>query len=85
MADKLKPLESGKSYSEKIKFVKDRPGHDFRYAINAKKIQEELNWFPIESFSTGIEKTIEWYLENENWWRSIQDKTYKQERLGEKI
>ena len=64
--DELKPLENGKSYSDQIKFVKDRPGHDFRYAINAEKIQKELNWFPIESFETGIKKTIEWYLENES-------------------
>ena len=83
--DELKPAENGKSYCDQIKFVKDRPGHDFRYAINAEKIQKKLNWFPSESFETGIKKTIEWYLENESWWRKIQDKTYKQERLGEKI
>ena len=83
--DELKPSKNGKSYSDQIKFVKDRPGHDFRYAINTEKIQKELNWFPIESFKTGIKKTIEWYLENEEWWRMIQNKTYKQERLGENI
>ena len=83
--DDLKPIKSGKSYSDQIKFVKDRPGHDFRYAINAEKIQKELNWFPRETFETGIKKTIEWYLENEKWWRMIQNKTYKQERLGENI
>ena len=83
--DDLKPIKSGKSYSDQIKFVKDRPGHDFRYAINAEKIQKELNWFPFESFETGIKKTILWYLENETWWRMIQNKTYKQDRLGENI
>ncbi len=83
--DELRPLENGKSYSGQIKFVNDRPGHDFRYAINAEKIQKELNWFPIESFETGIKKTVEWYLKNERWWRVIQNKTYKQERLGENI
>ena len=83
--DELKPAKNGKSYRHQIKFVKDRPGHDYRYAINAEKIQKELNWFPGESFETGIRKTIEWYLKNENWWRMIQNKTYKQERLGEKI
>ncbi len=83
--DDLKPIKSGKSYSDQIKFVKDRPGHDFRYAINAEKIQKELNWFPFESFESGIKKTILWYLENETWWRMIQNKTYKQERLGENI
>ena len=79
------PLDNGELHKEKIKFVSDRPGHDYRYAINAEKIQKELNWFPSESFETGIRKTIEWYLKNENWWRMIQNKTYKQERLGEKI
>ena len=83
--DQLKPAENGKSYCDLIKFVKDRPGHDFRYAINAEKIQKELNWFPMESFETGIKKTVEWYLKNESWWRMIQNKTYKQERLGENI
>jgi dTDP-glucose 4,6-dehydratase len=80
--DNLKPSDNGKSYSELITFVEDRPGHDFRYAINAEKIQKELGWFPIESFYTGIKKTVEWYLENETWWRNIQDQKYNQERLG---
>ena len=80
--DDLHPSDNGKSYSELITFVKDRPGHDFRYAINAKKIQNELGWFPRESFETGIKKTIEWYLENEIWWKRIQDEKYNQERLG---
>ena len=80
--DDIKPSRNGKSYSELITFVKDRPGHDFRYAIDAKKIQSELGWFPNESFETGIERTINWYIKNEAWWRSIQDGNYKQERLG---
>ena len=80
--DDLHPSDNGKSYSELITFVKDRPGHDFRYAINAKKIQNELGWFPCESFETGIKKTVEWYLENESWWKRIQDERYNQERLG---
>ena len=83
--DDLKPSDNGKSYSELITFVEDRPGHDFRYAINAEKIQKELGWFPIESFYTGIKKTVEWYLENETWWRNIQDQKYNQERLGGSI
>ena len=65
-----------------INFVKDRPGHDFRYAINAEKIKMELNWVPKESFDSGIRKTIHWYLDNHSWWQSIQNKTYRQERLG---
>ena len=83
--DDLHPSDNGKSYSELITFVKDRPGHDFRYAINAKKIQNELGWFPCESFETGIKKTVGWYIENENWWKKIQDERYNQERLGSSI
>ena len=71
-----------KSYKNLITFVHDRPGHDFRYAINASKIQKELNWLPKESFKTGIKKTIEWYLNNINWCKNIEDKNYKRERLG---
>jgi len=80
--DKLRPREKKSSYTELITFVKDRPGHDFRYAINSSKIINDLNWNPIESFETGIYKTIKWYLENEYWWRDIQKKHYNQERLG---
>jgi dTDP-glucose 4,6-dehydratase len=80
--DKLKPLASGKSYSHLITFVKDRPGHDFRYAIDSTKIKRYLNWEPNETFETGIRNTIKWYLDNEIWWRKIQKKTYSQERLG---
>lgn len=80
--DKLLPRDSGNTYEELITYVADRPGHDFRYAIDASKIREELGWIPKENFSTGIEKTIRWYLNNEAWWKAIQDNTYKQERLG---
>ncbi len=79
--DELVPSNKG-NYSNLITFVEDRPGHDFRYAINSEKIQKNLGWCPSESFDTGIKKTIKWYLRNENWWKSIQDKKYKQERLG---
>jgi len=78
----IHPAGSGKSYHELINFVKDRPGHDFRYAIDASKLKKEIGWEPKESFNTGIQKTIEWYLKNEEWWRIIQENTYKQERLG---
>ena len=77
--DKIKPRSSGNAYSDLICFVKDRPGHDFRYAINSSKIQKKLKWHPVESFDSGIKKTIDWYVDNEDWWRKIQ---YKQERLG---
>ena len=80
--DELKPRSNGASYSELITYVTDRPGHDFRYAIDASKIKNELNWEPKETFETGIRRTIQWYLENEDWWRKIQDGSYNQERLG---
>ena len=80
--DKLKPSNSGKSYKQLISFVKDRPGHDFRYAINTTKIKKDLNWGPKETFDSGLTKTIKWYLENENWWKKIQKNIYKQERIG---
>ena len=80
--DKLKPRTNGSLYNELITYVKDRPGHDFRYAIDASKIKNDLGWVPQETFETGIYKTIKWYLDNEAWWRQIQDVTYKQERLG---
>jgi len=82
--DELKPRSNGSSYSELITYVTDRPGHDFRYAIDASKIKNELNWEPKETFETGIRRTIQWYLENEDWWRKIQDGSYNQERLGMK-
>lgn len=71
-----------KNYTDLITFVKDRPGHDHRYAIDASKIQRELNWKPQESFETGIRKTVVWYLENRNWWETVLNGTYKLERLG---
>ena len=65
--DQLKPREDQKSYAEQISFVKDRPGHDRRYAINASKIANELGWRPKETFETGIKKTIQWYLDHQDW------------------
>lgn len=69
-------------YAELITFVADRPGHDMRYAIDSSKIQRELGWTPEESFDSGIRRTIEWYLNNENWWSRVLDGSYKGERLG---
>ncbi len=80
--DKLKPATSGKSYHDLIAYVTDRPGHDFRYSIDSTKIKNELNWTPKETFDTGLIKTIEWYLNNETWWKKIHNHIYKQERLG---
>jgi dTDP-glucose 4,6-dehydratase len=69
-------------YREQITFVKDRPGHDMRYAIDASKIQKELNWIPVETFETGLRKTIEWYLANQEWCQHVQDGSYQRERFG---
>ncbi len=69
-------------YTDLITFVKDRPGHDIRYAIDATKIQQELGWKPQETFETGIRKTVEWYLNNKIWWQRVLDGSYSLERLG---
>ncbi|MDV5390975.1 dTDP-glucose 4,6-dehydratase [Shewanella xiamenensis] len=70
------------SYAEQITYVTDRPGHDRRYAIDASKISNELNWQPQETFETGLRKTVEWYLANQEWCQHVQDGTYQRERLG---
>ncbi|MDG6777361.1 dTDP-glucose 4,6-dehydratase [Thiomicrorhabdus sp. zzn3] len=81
--DEVKP--KGTSYAEQITFVADRPGHDMRYAIDAAKIQRDLNWSPRETFESGIKKTVQWYLDNQDWCQHVQDGSYKRERLGSKI
>lgn len=70
------------SYRDLITFVTDRPGHDHRYAIDASKIQRELDWTPQETFETGLRKTVQWYLDNKDWWQKVQDGSYRGERLG---
>jgi dTDP-glucose 4,6-dehydratase len=80
--DAHRPLEGGKSYADQITFVKDRPGHDHRYAIDASKIERELGWKPEETFETGLEKTIQWYLSHEEWWSRVQSGAYQGQRLG---
>lgn len=80
--DAVRPREDGRSYRSQITFVKDRPGHDFRYAIDTAKIGRELGWQPRETFDSGIADTVRWYLANEGWWRAIQDGSYRGERLG---
>jgi len=79
--DKPKGLSS---YASLITFVTDRPGHDTRYAIDASKIKNTLNWQPEETFSTGLRKTVLWYLENKTWWQRVLSGDYKLERLGQK-
>jgi dTDP-glucose 4,6-dehydratase len=69
-------------YLDLITYVKDRPGHDMRYAIDARKIQRELGWSPRETFESGIRKTVQWYLDNLEWCRHVQDGSYQRERLG---
>ena len=75
-------LDSITKYEQLIKFVDDRAGHDLRYAVDATKIADELNWKPIETFETGIKKTVEWYLQNIAWCNRVKDGSYKGERLG---
>jgi len=83
--DKLSPKANGESYKEQITFVTDRPGHDFRYAIDASKIDKELGWKPEETFETGMHKTIQWYLNNINWCEAVTKNNYGLERLGTSI
>ncbi|EPW7200375.1 dTDP-glucose 4,6-dehydratase [Klebsiella pneumoniae] len=71
-----------RQFADLITFVKDRPGHDLRYAIDAAKIQRDLGWVPEETFESGIEKTVHWYLNNTTWWQRVLDGSYAGERLG---
>ncbi|QHI70179.1 dTDP-glucose 4,6-dehydratase [Tichowtungia aerotolerans] len=79
--DELKPRSNG-SYADLITFVKDRPGHDMRYAIDATKLETELGWRAQENFDTGIRRTIQWYLDNDWWWGPLRAERYAGERLG---
>jgi dTDP-glucose 4,6-dehydratase len=76
--DEIKPKSDGKAYSDQITFVKDRPGHDQRYAIDARKIERELGWKPEETFETGMAKTVRWYLDNAEWVNSVTTGEYRQ-------
>lgn len=80
--DRLSPRVDGASYRSQISFVADRPGHDQRYAIDSAKIRRELGWAPRETFETGIEKTIAWYLDNKPWWQEILARTEADKRRG---
>jgi dTDP-glucose 4,6-dehydratase len=77
LLDELRPRPGGKSYREQITFVADRPGHDRRYAIDARKIERELGWKPAETFDTGIRKTVQWYLDNQDWVSHVQSGDYR--------
>jgi dTDP-glucose 4,6-dehydratase len=80
--DEVQPRADGKSYAEQITFVADRPGHDARYAIDASRIRDELGWTPRESFESGLEKTVRWYLANSDWWRPLVDERDASARRG---
>ena len=84
LLDELRPSthDGITKYEQLITFVKDRPGHDVRYAIDASKIKRELDWVPQETFESGLRKTVEWFLANEYWWKSVLDGSYQGQRLG---
>lgn len=80
--DRLRPRADGRPYADLIGYVTDRPGHDFRYAIDGSRIEADLGWTPSVGFEEGLERTVRWYLDNEGWWRAILDGSYRGERLG---
>jgi dTDP-glucose 4,6-dehydratase len=77
LLDELSPGSGGRSYKDQITFVQDRPGHDRRYAIDARKIERELGWKPAETFESGIRKTVQWYLANGEWVQRVQSGAYR--------
>jgi dTDP-glucose 4,6-dehydratase len=78
LLDELKPRLDGKPYKEQISYVTDRPGHDRRYAIDARKIEQQLGWTPAETFESGIRKTVQWYLDNPDWVANVQSGSYRE-------
>ncbi|MDZ7588209.1 MAG: dTDP-glucose 4,6-dehydratase [Parasphingorhabdus sp.] len=82
LLDELSPRSDGNSFRSQISFVTDRPGHDFRYAIDASKLKRELGWEPRETFNSGMAKTVRWYLDNRIWWENILSGGYRTDRLG---
>ena len=78
LLDELQPRADGKSYAEQISYVKDRAGHDRRYAIDASKIHDELGWRPLETFETGLRKTVQWYLDHPDWVANVTSGNYRQ-------
>ena len=77
LLDELAPRADGTSYRSQISYVTDRPGHDRRYAIDARKLERELGWKPAETFETGIRKTVQWYLAHPDWVRNVQSGAYR--------
>ena len=80
LLEELRPKEVPSA--QQITYVGDRPGHDRRYAIDATKVERELGWKPQESFETGLRKTVQWYLDNKDWWSRILDGSYAENREG---
>jgi len=78
LLDELRPKQDGSSYATQITYVTDRPGHDRRYAIDARKLERELGWKPAETFETGIRKTVQWYLDNPDWVKNVQSGAYRE-------
>jgi dTDP-glucose 4,6-dehydratase len=77
LLDELRPKADGSSYAVQVTFVTDRPGHDRRYAIDARKLERELGWTPAETFEVGIRKTVQWYLNNPQWVQNVQSGAYR--------
>ena len=82
LIDELAPDAGIGRREDLITFVPDRPGHDLRYAIDARKIERELGWRPAETFESGLRKTVAWYLDNRAWWERVRSGVYRGERLG---
>ena len=80
--DEIRPRQDGRKYEEQIRFVKDRPGHDLRYAIDADRIAAELGWKPSQTFQQGMRLTVQWYLDNAWWWKPLREQRYSGQRLG---
>jgi len=80
--DGIRPRAGGKSYRDLIAFVSDRPGHDYRYAIDFSKIKNELGWKPGHNFDSGLRETVQWYIDHAAWWQAIREKKYDLARLG---
>ncbi|HEX5237462.1 MAG TPA: dTDP-glucose 4,6-dehydratase [Sphingomicrobium sp.] len=82
--DRRRPMADGRTHRDLIEFVPDRPGHDLRYALDCSKAERELGWKASETFESGLEKTVEWFLENDWWWRPLREQRYAGERLGQR-
>lgn len=80
--DERRPLGGGRRHADLISYVHDRPGHDFRYAIDPSRIRQELGWRPEVPFEEGLARTVDWYLQNEDWWRPLRERVYGGQRLG---